>query len=233
MFYTGSVFLEPDSHTNIETVGLAVSPDLYRWEKREGPVLRADPALYETLGALTWPEEAWRDPWVFRPKGDPLWHMLITARARTGEGDDRGVIGHATSPDLEDWTARPALSAAGAGFAHLEVPQIVTVEGQTFLIFSCDTAKLCGPHAGQRGGVWAVAVHADLPEGGYPIHEARLICDERLYAGRVVIDRDGQAVLMAFENGEGADFVGRVADPVPLTLSEDRRGLVPMTRVPA
>ncbi|PYE81337.1 glycosyl hydrolase family 32 [Pseudoroseicyclus aestuarii] len=233
MFYTGSVFLEPDTHANIEMIGLAVSRDLQQWGKRPGVVLAADPALYETLGTSDWPEEAWRDPWVFRPEGETLWHMLVTARATHGAGDDRGVIGHMTSEDLEHWTPQPALSAPGAGFAHLEVPQVVAVEGQRFLVFSCDGAKLCGERAGQRGGVWAVAIEADLPAGGYPIHEARLICDERLYAGRVVIRRDGQAVLMAFENeGEGG-FIGRVADPVPLTLSADGRGLVPAQEVSA
>ncbi len=56
--------------------------------------------------------------------------MLVTARARDGVERDRGVIGHAWSADLRRWEIRPPLSAPGAGFAHLEVPQVVRIEGR-------------------------------------------------------------------------------------------------------
>ncbi len=65
MYYTGSRFLSPDSNANIETVGMLTSPDLFAWTKRPGPIVKADPRWYETLGTSSWPEEAWRDPWVF------------------------------------------------------------------------------------------------------------------------------------------------------------------------
>ncbi len=158
MFYTGSRFLEPGRITNVETVLAATSGDLTEWVKDPGVVVAADPRWYETLAAGTWHEEAWRDPWVFAdPDGDG-WHMLVTARAVDGPGRDRGVVGHAWSPDLVRWEVRPPRSTPGTGFAHLEVPQVVEVDGRWALVFSCDSAHLAGHREGERGGIWAVAL---------------------------------------------------------------------------
>lgn len=215
MFYTGSRFLAPDSFANIETVGVATSVDLFTWTKQPGPVSVADPALYETLGTSSWPEEAWRDPWVFQNKADGIWHMLITARGKDGTEPDRGVMGHLTSIDLDVWAAQPPLSTTDSGFAHLEVFQLVRVDGQNHLIFCCDSAKLVGAKAGEMGGVWSLPV-GEMP-GPVDFREARLLVDERLYAGRIAIDRAGRPSLLAFNNisADGA-FVGGVSDPIPV-----------------
>ncbi|MCX5512805.1 glycosyl hydrolase family 32 [Kaistia algarum] len=215
MFYTGTRFLAPDAHPNVETVGVATSPDLFHWTKAPGPICRADPRWYETLGSSSWPEEAWRDPWVFPSADGTTWHMLVTARANHGDELDRGVIGHATSRDLERWEVQPPLSDTGAGFAHLEVPQVVTLAGGTYLLFSCDSAKLAGHRSGGKGGIWSVA--ADAAEGPYPIAAASLIAPERLYSARVIEDRNGRPVLLAFHNiQDDGSFAGGVSDPLPL-----------------
>ncbi|TAN21693.1 MAG: hypothetical protein EPN30_09400, partial [Actinomycetota bacterium] len=98
MFYTG---ISSESEGKLERIGLATSDDLYSWEKRQDlSILSADHRWYEKLGDSSWPNETWRDPWVFRdPDGDG-WHMYITARSRDGSVDDRGVIGHAHSENL-------------------------------------------------------------------------------------------------------------------------------------
>lgn len=221
MFYTGSRFLAPDAMPNIETVAVATSTDLHTWTKHPELSLSADAGLYEVLGDGTWREEAWRDPWVFRGE-DGRWHMLVTARARAGEGDDRGVVGHAVSDDLATWTVGPALSEAGAGFGHLEVLQIVEVDGVRTLLFSCDAATLAGSRRGGMGGIWAVAAESET--GPFAIDDAQLVVDEALYAGRVVHDRAGRPLLLAFDNtGEGADFAGGIADPLPLSWDADGR----------
>ena len=220
MFYTGSRFLSADSNANIETIGLATSPDLFTWTKQPGPICSADPLWYETLGTSSWPEEAWRDPWVFWNQADQLWHMLVTARGRDGTEPDRGVMAHATSPDLKSWTVQPPLSATGSGFAHLEVFQVVKVDGRDHLVFCCDSAKLVGARAGQIGGVWSLPV-GDIP-GPVDFRQARLLVDERLYAGRIAIDRQGTPWLLAFRNvSADGEFVGGVSDPIRVLTDQD------------
>lgn len=231
MFYTGSRFLDAEGIANVESVGVATSRDLHDWHPAPEPVTVADPRWYEKLADGTWREEAWRDPWVFADPDGEGWHMLITARSRVGDGEDRGVIGHARSSDLDHWTVEPPLSASGTGFAHLEVPQVVTVDGHRVLLFSCSSDALVGRRAGETGGIWQVPA----PEAGSAFHidSAVLLTDERRYAGRVVHDREGRALLLAFENGVGADFSGRIADPVPVHWDDTRRRLVLSTEAHA
>jgi beta-fructofuranosidase len=222
MFYTGSVFLSAAEITNIETIGVARSDDLFAWRKDARLRLQADPRWYEVLPDRTWHEEAWRDPWVFRdPEGDG-WHMLLTARSREGRSSrDRGVVGHATSPDLVRWEVQPPLTAAGAGFAHLEVPQTVRLGGRGWLLFSCDSAHLAGEREGRTGGVWIAPVASAT--GGYDLEAAELLVDERRYAGRVVHGRDGVPRLLAFENSGGdGGFGGRIGDPIDLIVDGAR-----------
>src|SRR5690606_39494148 len=128
---------------------------------------------------------------------------------------DRGVMGHATSSDLQTWTVQPPLSDSGSGFAHLEVFQVIEIVGQNHIIFCCDTPKLCGARQGQTGGIWTMPV-GEMP-GNVDFTKARLLVDEKLYAGRVAINRDGRAYLLGFNNvtRDGA-FMGGISDPLPL-----------------
>ncbi|TXK19080.1 glycoside hydrolase family 68 protein [Homoserinibacter sp. GY 40078] len=218
MFYTGAIFLSDENMTNIEAIGVATSDDLHTWQKTPGPITEADPRWYETLADGTWREQAWRDPWVYRDERDGVWHMLITARGRDGDDVlDRGVIGHATSPDLETWTVQPPLSEPGIGFMHLEVPQLSHIDGRTLLTFSCDGPHLTGRRADTTGGVWVAPV--DDIRGPFGLDDVELLAPETSYAGRLVQDRDGAWMLLAFENVVDASddgFGGWIADPVPV-----------------
>lgn len=234
MFYTGTRILERGGViSSIEAVGVATSQDLHSWTKRPGPV-SADPRWYETREHGT---ETWRDPWVFPDSASGGWQMLLTARSR-GAGADRGVIGRARSADLEHWTVDEPVSAPGAGFLHLEVPQVASVEGRGLLLFSCDTAHLAGASRGRGGGVWALPV--DGVDGPFDVENAVLLTGEELYSGRVVDDPRGNAVLLAFENvGPDGGFGGRISDPTPISwtpegmprLTPPRRGERRRTRV--
>lgn len=134
MFYTG-VDRATDGIT--ERIGVATSDDLLVWTRHhEMPVLQADARWYEKWVEQAWPAEAWRDPWVMRDPAGTGWHMLIKARCRLGRLDERGVIGHATSPDLEHWTIQPPLSEPDSGFGQLEVIQVETIDNRPVLIFS-------------------------------------------------------------------------------------------------
>jgi beta-fructofuranosidase len=214
MFYTGTSRAERGLK---QRIGLATSTDLHTWRKH-GPeaLVASDPRWYEQLGDGRWHDEAWRDPWVFRDPAGDGWHMLITARARTGTPDQRGVLGHARSRDLLAWEVMPPLSAPGAGFGHLEVPQVETVHGRPVVLFSCLGTELAEERraAGERGGVWLVQPEDLL--GPYDPSTARRLTDETLYSGRLVRDRRSDWVMLAFHyDDRDAGFVGQISDPIP------------------
>ena len=221
MFYTG---VNRDSSGLIQRIGTARSSDLVVWERHEPAlVLEPDRRWYESLNDHSWPDEAWRDPWVFHSEIDGLWHMLITARANTGDRDQRGVVGHATSADLSSWNVTAPLSHPGAGFGQLEVLQIENVDGRNVLIFSCLSSELSNERKarGERGGIWAVNI--DSPLGRFRIDEAYRIADESLYVGRLTPDRAGKWHLLAFRNtAPGGEWIGEITDPMPVTWTDDK-----------
>ena len=224
MFYTGVGSREGVGR---QRIGLATSADLYHWSKHPGsPVLESDPRWYaQLLGALS-SDEAWRDPWVFAdPDGDG-WHMLPTARACDGPADQRGVIGHARSRDLIHWQAQPPLSRPGEGFSHFEVPQAEVVQGCPVLVFSCLAADLSDERrqAGTGGGIWYLPGTSLL--GPFNLTQAVRITDESLYGGRLIRDRAGRWVMLAFRNhGPDASFIGELADPMPIEWEADGSAL--------
>lgn len=222
MFYTGTTRL--DDGTLVQQVGRATSTDLYHWVKDgRNPLVRADSRWYETRGGDDpWRDEHWRDPWVFADPDGAGWHMLITARANGGPLDERGVIGHASSADLIDWTVQPPLTAPGAGFGHLEVPQVENVDGRWVLVFNClDGEQSAGRQGREGGGVWVANAESAL--GPYDLTDATLLTDDRWYVGKLVQDPGGRWVLLAFVNkDDDGDFVGELTDPAPVRWCGDR-----------
>lgn len=230
MFYTAVSRSEGGLTQRISSV---VSDDLFTWHREAGrQVLEPDPRWYETIDARQWPDQAWRDPWVFRHEG--AWHMLITARANHGDPDDRGVIGHATSPDLTTWTVQPPLSEPGSGFGHLEVVQTITVEGRSVGLFSCLGSELSAARraADPTGGVWAFPT--DSLTGPFDTAESYRLTDERFYVGRLVQDRGGVWQLLAFHNDDAeGGWIGEISDPRPVRWVDGRLTLQSSEAVPA
>jgi len=221
MFYT-SATSAPDG-ANIQSISYATSPDLYDWTKAPGPILRADPRWYEVLGDGQWHDEAFRDPWVVRDPDGNGWHLLITARANHGPADDRGVVGHATSPDLVTWTMQPPLSEPGQGFGQLEVFETVRLEGRDYLMFNCLSGDLSDAHraTGVSGGVWLAPAESVL--GPYDLAGAQLLTDRRHYVGRFAVDRSGDPVFLAFRHdAEDGSFLGGITDPRPVQVRDGR-----------
>lgn len=229
LFYTG---LSRAEGGMVQRIGVATSSDLRTWRKA-GHVLSADPRWYHRRTPGGEPE-AWRDPWVLRHPGGDGWHMLITATARDAELGEGGVLAHAWSPDLTTWEVRPPLTEPGSGFSQLEVPQVCVVEGTALLVFNCLGPELSPARraTGARGGVWVVPAPDVL--GPFDVSGARRLTDESLYVGKLIRDRTGAWVLLAFVNTDpdGA-FVGTITDPLPLTIGEDGLPSLGLERGPA
>lgn len=212
MFYTGTVLTE---HGNVQSIGMATSPDLYEWTKSErNPILTADSRWYERLADGHWHDEAFRDPWVYRDERVGAWRMLITARSNHGRPDDRGVIATAVSSDLENWELQPPLSSPGAGFGQLEVLNTAEIDGENVLFFSCLAADLAEERrtSGTAGGVWAVIADA---EGRWDPRRAQQLTGHDLYVGRAIRDREAdRPIFLAFQNAApDGSFVGGITDP--------------------
>jgi beta-fructofuranosidase len=223
MFYTG---VDRANRGLVQRIGAAWSEDLMTWHRQPDLVLESDHRWYERLTDQTWPDEAWRDPWVFHDPQTNRWHMLITARARQGDPFQRGVVGHAVSEDLDHWKIQEPLSTPGAGFGQLEVIQIEEVEGRIVMLFSCLHTELPAERrrAGQLGGTWCLAI--DKRTGPFDVSKARRVCTEALYSGRLIRDRSGKWVMLAFRHVEDdGTFIGEITDPIPITWNRDGSGI--------
>lgn len=229
MFYTGT---SREDDGLVQRIGLASSPDLYRWERcARNPILQLpDNTLYETLDKNVWYEQACRDPWVFPDPDGNGWHMVFTAREPHGPSIGRGVIGHATSDDLHQWTLHPPLFRSQV-FAHLEVPQIFEWQGRWYCLF-CTAANLIdSDHASATMSQPMTGTHylmADHPLGEWRLVPGDFLAGDplgRLYAGRVVHAQDGSIHFMAFiKNNEEGHFIGELTDPMPIRV--DSHGLL-------
>lgn len=223
MYYTG---VDREAGGQVQRITAATSTDLMTWHKHPGLVLESDPRWYERLADDNWQDEAFRDPWVYREAPDGPWHMLITARAITGPRYHRGVVGHATSRDLEHWELMPPLSRPDAGFGQLEVLQVEEVDGRWVLLFSCLHTEMSHERrsAGQLGGVWCVPV--EEATGPFDLTRARRLTSEAAYSGRLVKDPSGRWVMLAFHHvDDSGSFVGEIADPVPVSWNADGTAL--------
>ena len=215
LFYTG---LSRSPLGFVQTIGFATSPDLLEWKKNpDNPVLRADGSRYETLADRRWHDEAFRDPWVLRDEHGDGWHMLITARAANGPGDDRGVVGYAWSADLRTWELRPPLSAPGGGFGQLEVTQSEIVDGRPVLLFSCLAADMAARRRvpGVTGGVWAARGDSCSARGTSRARSRSPTAP--CTAVGSIRDRLGGWQFLAFRHDDAdGSFVGEIADPLPV-----------------
>ncbi len=241
--WTGSVLNAPDgtwrlffTGTNktteggyVQRIGVATSADLMEWTQQD-LVIEANAEFYErvdltnvaeSVAVNEWPEEAWRDPWVFFDERDSLWHMLITSRGKSGKTLNRGAVGHAVSFNLTDWDVRPPLTDQ-TPFGHLEVLEVLPTEVGHVVTF-CAAARDVDPESGiaQRTGTWSAP--ADSPTGPFHFDRAELIGDGEVYAGRVVKDTDGVHKLLGFVINDPIGiqgFNGTISDPMPLRVTD-------------
>ena len=211
LFYTGTSRADGGL---VQSIGWATSPDLLTWTRSDAAPIVADPRWYEKVDGGTWPDEAWRDPFVFADPGGDGFHMLVTARAKDGDPDGRAVVGHVTSPDLETWTVQPPLTAP-AGFGQMEVVQSQLVDGQPVLVFSCTPRDVLRPDAADPAatGTWVAPGESVL--GPWDLDRATYVASPDIYAAQLVEDVDGRSAVYGFVDTVDGEFVGDIADPTP------------------
>ncbi|MGD2177218.1 MAG: glycosyl hydrolase family 32 [Anaerolineae bacterium] len=232
LFYTGGKRSEKGL---IQRIGLATSTDLIHWKKHPGnPLIVADPRWYELLDLELWHDQAWRDPWVFQHPGKGDFHAFITARVNHGPPGGRGVIAHARSDDLIHWEVLPPVTEPG-DFGHLEVPQLVEIEGRYYVLF-CAQASVHSALWLQRTGLEPLTgIHYLV--GDDPLGPFRSATDEflvgdtvgSLYSAKLVLNPVNEWVVLAARMiaPDGA-FVGTLSAPFPVTL--DRAGELSLER---
>jgi beta-fructofuranosidase len=199
--------------TRVQRIGRADSTDLITWRRfGTAPVVEADPRWYEVP---TDAEVAWRDPWVFSDPSGAGWHMLITARVPEGPAHSRGVIAHAHSNNLDEWTVLPPLTEP-AGFGHLEVPQVASVGGGAVLLFCCTERDLSPDRmaAAPRTGMWSAPASSLL--GPYNLAAAVPLEDPALYAAHLLDVPGTGPALLGFTQ---AAFDGAIPPPLPVHLT--------------
>jgi beta-fructofuranosidase len=221
MFYTGGSRAERGL---VQRIGLATSTDLVHWKKHPvNPLIAADPRRYELLDLDLWHDQAWRDPWVFGHPNEGNFHVFITARVNYGPTDGRGVIAHARSDDLIHWETLPPVTRPG-DFGHLEVPQLVEIEGRYYLLF-CAQASVHSARWRQRTGREPLTgIHylvADDPLGPFRLSTDEFLVGDMvgsLYTGKLVLNPQNQWLMLASRmfTRDGA-FVGALSDPFPVT----------------
>lgn len=218
----------------VQRIGFSRSADLTRWERVPGTVMDLDPRWYVDQAAADPQDPAaethWRDPFVIADPTEPgLWHAYITAKTlHPITGEPTGVVGHATSYDLERWEVGPPLDLSLGRFDQLEVISLDQVDGRWVLIFSVLGAQVPGAAPGD-GGVWSVPVAG--PGAAVDVSQATRITNERLYVGRTVRLRDGSSRFLAFVNERdddaypGGRFVGGLTPPLRVGWRPDGAGL--------
>jgi beta-fructofuranosidase len=226
LFYTGTSRAENGMR---QRIGHATADSIDGpWTRvGDGLALDIDERYYEEHAEGRWHDRAWRDPWVLPEKIDGLYHMYFTARRKDGALFERGVIGHATSPDLMRWQATAPVYDGGH-YGQLEVPQVFERDGRWYCTF-CNIREHWSEaqralHGGGVSGTHYLV--ADNPLGPWRPAEGFLDGSVpcRRYAGKILRDPlTGKDCLMAFlDTGADGRFVGQIGDPVPLRMEQGR-----------
>ncbi|MEM6562686.1 MAG: glycosyl hydrolase [Planctomycetota bacterium] len=225
MFYTG---LSRRDHGYVQRVGLAVSDDLYQWEKvrvnwppdqrRNGdatadyescfPLCAQEPHYEDSLDeGRRW--VSWRDPFFFSDDGKS--YLLTAARVPDGPVIRRGCVGLSEEVEPGVFEARPPLYHPRI-YDDVEVPNIVKIEGRYYLIGSIrEDVKVRYWYADSLDGPWRNFFdNVLLPQGNY--------------AARIGYDDKGPLVWNFFTVGSDRLRARNLMPPPKrLTVAEDGR----------
>lgn len=224
MFYTGACRAEAGLK---QRIGHATSTDLNDW-RRVGDGLALDiDGRYEEHTPNHWHDRAMRDPWVMRDPESSGWFMYFTARVPgIAEPNAGGAIGFAASPDLYAWTLEnPAY--AGGDFGQLEVPQVFEFGGRWYCLFCTDASHYSNAFAASYPGRPVQGTHymtASNPRGPWVVAPGPFLDADptvNRYAARIIDTGNGLALIGFLNHPRGGNFVGEIADPVPVVVDRD------------
>lgn len=205
-------------------VGLAVSDDLFAWEKVDyNPVTGIDNRYYENVGSGKRKISHWRDPFLFEHEGN-MYHYVCASK-NIGPAHCRGTLGLAKTSNMKDWEVLPPPTIA-PGIEELECPQVRKIQGGYYLIFS--SHPYCFPKSKEYN-------RAHLRQSTYSMVGESLFGPFRLlnpvpivppessvqpYAGQVVMWNGAPYLL-------GTDWFTRDYDfiPDPIALEATENGL--------
>ncbi|WLR51442.1 hypothetical protein LC040_00620 [Bacillus tianshenii] len=195
-----------------QRIGVALSKDLYHWEKYEGnPVITADERYYEKQLQAYNKHEGWRDPDIVFDEKTGYYYMFVTARDKTGDPRERGCIGRARSKDLLNWEALPP-AASPHLFTDMEVPSLHYRNGKWYMLFAVkeewyseEYKQQIAPKKPQTGEIYFVS---DSLDGEFvPLDDNVLIgTAERQYTGRVVQGPDREDYFLTWNAGEDEGY---------------------------
>lgn len=121
----------------IQRIGVAISDDLYHWEKYAGnPIIEPSGPWYETdPTAAPNGETAWRDPFIIYDENDRTYYAFICARVPGGDYTGGGCIAVCRSDDLLHWDTLPPAHISNKHIC-LEVPDIFQLNGRWYMLYS-------------------------------------------------------------------------------------------------
>lgn len=115
-------------------VGLAVSDDLYTWEKCEwNPISQIEERFYEKIGSGQRNFSHWRDPQLFK-RDDFIYHTVCASK-NTGPTDARGTVGLARTKNMKDWEVVEPFNVEES-VQELECPQFLVEKDKFIILFS-------------------------------------------------------------------------------------------------
>lgn len=160
MAYTGRV--DPQ-----EDVGLAVSDDLFEWQKLslDTPVWPRDLSIpYESETPEQGLAPAWRDPYVtLLPDG--AWHAFLCAKSSRPGLAARACVAHARLESPTSWISLPPIADMGY-YPIMEVPEVFELDDTWWLTFNTHSEwgrRLDTPSRRTAGGTFFLRAHA--PDG--------------------------------------------------------------------
>ena len=230
MAYSGIRKGENPPSRKIHRVGIAVSNNLYEWEKlTNNPVNERDPSLYERLGRVNKAYSQWRDPFLYE-HGESV-YQLVCARNKHTDYSKRGAIGVATSSDMKNWRILPPIDVEPIA-TELEVPQVYTIQNRHFLAFCTSPDRLKPsftnnfPDNQFRKADYSMV--GESPLGPFAIHGTGEIISpnniQQPYASRIVKWQKALFLIGTVRRGS----ITSISDPIPVV--SDKFGIHELTK---